>query len=83
MITNLIEPRMGKLILNYLIGNNCPEFCDGILDSYFIKLTLESDCLELCFLDSRFKNQLDLVILQKDQSLSNQSFKHSSAHMLF
>ena len=47
MITNLIEPRMGKLILNNLIGNNCPEFYNGLLESYFFKLTLESDFLEL------------------------------------
>ena len=25
IITNLIEPRMGKLILNHLIENSCPE----------------------------------------------------------
>ena len=33
------------------------------------------------FLDSRFQNHLDSVILQKYQSLSKQSFKHNSAHM--
>ena len=33
------------------------------------------------FLASRFQNHPDLVILQKYQSLSNQSFKHNSAHM--
>ena len=49
MITNLIEPRMGKLILSHLIVNNCPEFRNGLLDSYFFKLTLGSDCLELWF----------------------------------
>ena len=48
MITNLIKPHMGKLKLNHLIGNNSPEFCSGLIDSYFFKLTLESDCLELC-----------------------------------
>ena len=40
MITNLIKPRIGKLILTHLIGNNCPEFRNGLLDCYFIKLTL-------------------------------------------
>ena len=49
MITNLIEPRMGKLILSHLIVNNCLEFRNGLLDSYFFKLTLGSDCLELWF----------------------------------
>ena len=50
MIINLIEPRIGKVILNHLTGNNCLEFCNGLtLNSYFFKLTLGSDCLELCF----------------------------------
>ena len=29
MITNLIEPPIGKLILNHLIGNHCPESRNG------------------------------------------------------
>ena len=44
MITELVEPRMEKLILNHLTENNCTEFLDGRLDSYFLKLTLRSDC---------------------------------------
>ena len=32
-------------MLNHLIGNNRPEFCNGLLDSYFFKLTLGSDLL--------------------------------------
>ena len=32
-------------------------------------------------MESRFQNHPYLVILQKYQSLSNQSFKHNSAHM--
>ena len=47
MITNFSKPCMGKLILNHLIENNCPEFHNGFLGSYFFKLTLGSDCLEL------------------------------------
>ena len=75
MTTNLIEPRIGKLILNHLIGNNCPEFLnDGLLDSHFFKLTLESGCLELCFKTVAFKNVLT-------QSFSSQGFKHKLAHM--
>ena len=35
------------------------------------------------FLDSRFQNHLDSVILQKYQLLSNQSFKHDSAYPVF
>ena len=40
---------VGKLILKNLIGNICAEFHNGLSDSYFFKMTLESDCLELCF----------------------------------
>ena len=49
MITNLIVPRMGKLILNNLIGNSNQEFRNGFLDSYLFQLTLGSNYLELCF----------------------------------
>ena len=55
IMIDLIGPRMEKLILNNLIGNNCPEFCNGFLDSYLFKLTLGSDFLELCFLTVAFK----------------------------
>ena len=80
MITNLIQPRMGKLMLNHLIGNTCPEFCNGLLASCFFKFTLGSNCLEL-FLESRFQNHPGSPILQKYHSLSNQSFKQNSVHM--
>ena len=49
MTNNLIEPCMEKLMLNYLFRNNCPELRSGLLDSYFFRLTLGSDCLEFCF----------------------------------
>ena len=62
LITNLIKSRIGKLIFNHLIGNNCLEFCNGFLGSYFFKLTLGSDCLELCFPGSCFQNHPDSVI---------------------
>ena len=58
MITNLIEPRMWKLILNHLIGNNCPEFRNGLLDSYFFKLNLGNDCLDFRFQAVIFKTIL-------------------------
>ena len=29
-----IKLRMRKLLPNHLIGNNCPEFHNGLLDSY-------------------------------------------------
>ena len=47
-----------KLTLNHLIGNNCPEFHNGLLDSYFFKLTLGSDCFKLCFWTVAFKTFL-------------------------
>ena len=43
---------------NHLIGNNCPEFRNGHLDCYIFKLTLGSDCLELCFWIVIFKTIL-------------------------
>ena len=45
------------LILNP-IGNNCPEFRNELLDSFFFKLTLGSDCLEFCFRTVTFKTIL-------------------------
>ena len=81
MITNLIKPRMRKLILNHLIGNDSPEFHNGLLGCYFFKLNLGSDCWNFLFLRSPFQNHLDLVISQKQRSLSNLSFKHNSANM--
>ena len=58
MITTLIEPSMGKLILNHLIANNCPGICNELQASYFFKLTLGSDCLELHFWVVAFKTIL-------------------------
>ena len=52
------QTRQGKLILNHLIGNNCPESCSGLVDSYFFKLTFRSDCLDLCFWAVSFKTIL-------------------------
>ena len=65
VITNLIKPWMGKLILNHLIGNNFPEFHIRLLGSYFFKLTLGSDCLELCFWTVDFKTILILNLTPK------------------
>ena len=56
--TSLIEPRKGKLILHHLIENNCLEFRNDLLDSYFYKLTLGSDCLKLYFSVVAFKPEL-------------------------
>ena len=83
MITNLIEPCMGKLILNHLFGNNCPRVLQWASGQLLFQTTLGSDCLEL-FLESPFpsQNHPDSVILQKYQSLSNRNFKHNAVHML-
>ena len=78
MITNLIEPRMGKLVLNHLIRNNILEFLNGLLDSYFFKTDLRKWLFGTFLPESRFQNHPDLVKLQKHQSLSNKSFKHNS-----
>ena len=58
----------------------CWEIFEEHLRTAASKLTLGSDCLEL-FLDCRFQNHPDSVILQKYKWLSNQSFKRNSAHM--
>ena len=58
MITNWIEPHMGKMILNHLVGNNCPLFHNGLPESYFFKLNVGSDCLGLCFWTIPFKTIL-------------------------
>ena len=52
MTPNLIEMRLGKLIINHLIGNNCPEIRNRLLDSCLFKLTLGRDYLKLCFWQS-------------------------------
>ena len=62
MITNLIKPRIRKLILNHLTGNNCPEFPNGLLDSHFFRQTLGYDCVEFVSGQS-FQKHLDSVIL--------------------
>ena len=47
----------------------------------FFKLTLGSDCLEICSWTIDFKNYPDSEILQKYHSHSSQNFKCKSAHM--
>ena len=67
--------------LHFLCSDNCPEFRNGLLDSYYFKLTLGSGCLELLFKTDALQNHPDSVILQIYQSHSNQSFKHNLKHM--
>ena len=57
-VTNLIELRMGKLILNHFFRNNCPEFRNGLLNSYFFRKWLFGTLL----VESRFQNHLNTVI---------------------
>ena len=49
VITYLISIRMGMSILIHLIQNNCPEFRNGLLDSYFFEQTLRSEWLGIGF----------------------------------
>ena len=59
-----------------MIGNNSPEFHNGLFQTDFKKWLFGT-----LFLDSRFQNHPDSVILQTYQSLLNQSFKPNSAHV--
>ena len=52
LMTNLIEPRMEKLIINHLIGNNCPEFRHGFLDLVLFQTDSRKWLLETLFLDN-------------------------------
>ena len=74
MITNSIQSANGEA--NHWIGNNCSEFRNELLDSDFRKRMFGT-----LFLDSRFQNYPDSVMLQKYHSHSNQNFKHNLAHM--
>ena len=73
---------MKELIFNRLIGNDCPEFRNDLLDSYFFKLILGKWLFVNLFLDSHFQKHPESVILQKYHSISNQIFKHNFAPML-
>ena len=79
MITNLIEPCMGKLIINHLIGNNCPLVRNGLLKLFF-QTDFRRWLFGTLFLYSCFQNH-ESVILQEYQSLLNQSFKHNLVPM--
>ena len=82
IITNLIEPRMGKLMVNHLIGNGCPEFCKQWTSRQLLfQIDFGKWLFGTLFLGSPFQNHPDSVMLKNYQSLSNQSFKHNSAHM--
>ena len=81
-ITNLIEPRMRKLTLNHLIGNNCPKFRNGTLSSYFFKLTSGSDCLELCFWKVAFKAILTQKHHKNTSHFQTRALKRNLTHML-
>ena len=75
------------LLNSYFIKLPC-EYCKISKGTYFEEhlhtdasgVTFGSDCLGLSFWTVAFKTMPTLVILQKYQSLSKQSFKHDSAH---
>ena len=54
----LLATRANSLAAYYLIGDNCPVFRNGLLDSYFFKLTLRSACFEPGFWRVAFKTIL-------------------------
>ena len=62
------------------------EYCETSKNTYFKEhlRTATSDfrkwLFKTFFLDSHFQNHLDLAILQKYQSLLNESFKYKSVH---
>ena len=64
------------------------EYCKIFKNTYFQehldtaawKLTLGSDCSELCFW-SHIQNHPEFLILQKYQLLPNQTFKHNLVHV--
>ena len=74
MISNLIKICTEKMILSHLIGNNFPMV-------NFQQL-LRKRLFGILFLESRFQNHPDTVLLEKYQSLSNHRFKYNSVHML-
>ena len=68
MITNLIELRVEKLILNHLNGNNCSEFRNGLLDNQnpAIRTTSLLFCVGQFFVFCRLinKNVLERFLLK-------------------
>ena len=74
MISNLIKICTEKMILSHLIGNNFP-----MVNFYQL---LRKRLFGILFLESRFQNHPDTVLLEKYQSLSNHRFKYNSVHML-
>ena len=65
-----------------MIGNNCLAFFFGLLDSYFSKY-FRKWLTGALLLVSCFQKNPDTVILQKYQSLLNQSFKHILVHVVY
>ena len=58
----------------FLLQNFWETYIEEYLRIGASELNLQSDCPKLLFLDSRFQNHPQSVILQKYQSLLNQSF---------
>ena len=81
MITNLIGSHIGKLVLNYLIDNYCPEFHNRLFDRYFFQSDFRKWLSRTLFWAFNFQIHPDSVILQKCQSLSDQSFQFNLVHM--
>ena len=80
MIINLSKPRLGKLIFNHLIENNCPEFHNELLDSYCFIPTLGGDCVKLSFWAVTF-NTILTQLYYKNISRFQSTFKPKSRLM--
>ena len=67
-------------MLALVFRNNSPKFCNKLLDSYFFKLTLGSDCLELFFWTVSFKT-IQIQCYCKN-TIRLQDHSHNLVHML-
>ena len=93
MLTSLLNKIAGREPCNF-VKKRLQQMCFPVNIANFLRTPiLKSICVRVrlndfrkslfrtVFLDSRFQNHPDSAILHKCQSLSNQSFKHNSAHI--
>ena len=64
-----------------MIRNNCLEFRNGFLDSYFFQTDFKKWLFGTLLLDIWYEKPSWLSNITNIQSFSNQSFKHNSTHM--
>ena len=71
---NFIKKRLQPSCFPFIVKIWRNTYFEEHLRTAASELTSRSNCLELCFLHSRFQNHPVSVTLQKYKSLSNQSF---------